>query len=101
MANETSGVFRDPAGHSMPLSASSPEAFRILVTRKLAAGWSVIPESPTVAPLHDESALAIPEPLPPPPYEAISIGPGAFDGGLTVEVAKPKRAKRTTETTEE
>ena len=104
MANETSGEFLDPRGFRMPLSAASPEAFRILVTRKLAAGWSAIPDSPIVAPLVDEATLAIPEPLPPPPYDVVisRLPSGDVIESLTETAPKAgKRAKRPTETPEE
>jgi len=68
MANETSGEFRDPRGMIMTLHSSTPDGFRILVTRKLAAGWSYAATSPEVKPLHDESVLALP-----PPYEEITV----------------------------
>lgn len=70
MANETSGVFRDPKGYLMTLSATSPDSFRVLVTRKLAAGWSYAHESPVVKPLSDEFLLALP-----PAYEEITLDP--------------------------
>ena len=70
MANETSGEFRDPRGNIMTLHSSTPDGFRILVTRKLAAGWSYAAASPEVKPLHDESVLALP-----PPYEEITLTP--------------------------
>lgn len=91
MANETSGEFLDPAGHLMPLHASSPEAFRILVTRKLAAGWKQLPEAPKVEPLRDESQLA----LPPPPYEVVieSVRVDSDPDAVVTKVAK--RTKRT------
>jgi hypothetical protein len=71
MANEpTSGEFRDPRGFVMTLRSSTPDGFRVLVTRKLAAGWSYAPESPEVKPMHDETTLALP-----PPYEEITVSP--------------------------
>lgn len=76
MANETSGEFFDPAGNLMRLVSTSPDSFRILVTRKLAAGWSYAPTSPAVTPLADESTLAVPPPLPPPPYDEVIVNVG-------------------------
>jgi len=81
MANETSGVFRDPRGFLMPLSAHSPDAFRVLVTRKLEAGWSYAEESPLVKPLLDESVLAVA----PPPYTELTVTP---------DPPPPKRQKK-------
>ncbi len=72
MANETSGSFLDPRGLLMPLAAASPEAFRVLVTRKLANGWRYAQESPVVAPLRDESQLALP-PAPPPAPIVVNV----------------------------
>lgn len=68
MADPTSGVFRDPAGNLMTLTSTSPEAFRVLVTRKLERGWKFAPESPVVKPLFDEYRLALP-----PSYEEITV----------------------------
>lgn len=71
MSNQpTSGVFRDPAGNEMNLVSTSPEAFRVLVTRKLESGWSYCASSPAVKPLIDETRLALP-----PAYEEITIAP--------------------------
>lgn len=81
MSDPTSGLFRDPAGNVMKLTSTSPEAFRVLVTRKLDKGWAFCKESPVVKPLFDETRLALPpayaeinvypasdpDPLPPPP----------------------------------
>ena len=51
----------DPRGFLCPLTATSAEALRILVTRKLAAGWSYPPTATVqLVPLHDEAQLAIP-----------------------------------------
>ena len=65
MANETEGMFIDPRGMLMPLRASTPESFRVLVTRKLEQGWKPAPASPAVEPLRNEDVLALP-PLPAP-----------------------------------
>lgn len=72
MDNPTSGVFRDPAGNLMTLTSTSPEAFRVLVTRKLEKGWAFCKESPVVKPLFDETRLALP-----PAYEEINVYPAA------------------------
>lgn len=64
---DTEGLFLDPQGRIMPLRAGSPEAFRVLVTRKLEQGWRRVAASPPVVPLkHEEvwgiAPIAAPEP---------------------------------------
>jgi hypothetical protein len=59
VAFATSGDFLDPRGHVMTLRATTPSDFRILVTRKLAAGWRRIESSPKVAPLKNETQVAL------------------------------------------
>lgn len=84
MADPTSGVFRDPAGNLMTLTSTSPEAFRVLVTRKLERGWAFAKESPVVKPLFDETRLALP-----PAYEEITINVGdGFYGDVAAKVAE-------------
>lgn len=93
MADPTSGVFRDPAGNLMTLTSTSPEAFRVLVTRKLERGWKFAPESPVVKPLFDEYRLALP-----PAYEEIHVYPEAdplpplLEGGSVAAFAFPAAA---------
>lgn len=68
MSDPINGLFRDPKGNVMNLGSTTPEGFRVLVTRKLEAGWSYCKESPAVKPLIDEYRLALP-----PAYEEISV----------------------------
>lgn len=82
MDGPSSGIFRDPAGNLMTLTATSPEAFRVLVTRKLERGWRFAPESPVVKPLFDETRLALP-----PAYEEITVIAGPDLGPLPLPSA--------------
>lgn len=75
----TSGLFLDPRGFTMRLSASTHGDFRQLVTRKLANGWKRLPQSPAAAPLVRETVVALgppepePPPLPPPPVFDVPV----------------------------
>jgi hypothetical protein len=83
----------------MPLSSATAEAFRILVTRKLEAGWTYANDSPVVKPLIHETQLALP-----PSYD---VTPPSFTGlrtgtlelttqipGLVEEPTAPRNPKK-------
>jgi hypothetical protein len=64
VAFAASGEFLDPKGLVSRLNATTPDAFRVLVTRKLAAGWRRIEKSPRVAPMANETQVALPPTAP-------------------------------------
>ena len=67
----TSGMFLDPAGNRCRLVANTPRDFRVLVTRKLRAGWRLCEESPLLEPLDDTVELAVVPGPPTPPRPVV------------------------------
>jgi hypothetical protein len=65
------GMFIDPQGRDAQLVAGNETEFRLLVTRKLAAGWKRGPASPVVAPLTNETQVALGPVAPPAPAPAL------------------------------